>query len=736
DIDGDGISNESDRFDFDADNGRGTSLPHRLAWSGEVIGMLGGMTAYNAPGFTGLMANPDDQVSVLDQFNPDRLIPGGAAGIFTVEEVTAGDARFNTQENAFHFGVDVDGASDVFTARTRIMAPFANATPQDNQSMGMVIGRGDQDNYIKLVTHANGGAGGIKFAREIQGEFDGQQAGAAILGADFVDLYLVVNPATATVEASYVIVRDGIRDPRTVVGEAIQMPSDWLSDAINGLAVGIISTTGGAAVFPASWGFVEVYEGTGEAFPVPGEGQLDADPPVLVFPETLIDVTATRTVTLRNTGEAALEISDADMTGDDVFVAESALPRTLEPGATYDFTVSFTPDVASGFEAVLALSHDGPNSPLQIPVTGDGTSVLKPDPAQVDFGGVVVGSSTSQSISLANTSGAPVLLGNLGIGSRDANEFDLAAATDDCSGVTLGPGETCSFAVAFQPAATGMRSAQVEIPSNVGTVILLLEGRGRIALDLYIDATPNPAVAGNPLTYAMVVSNLASVRADNVTLTTTLPAGTALADTQGCEQDPAGHPACTIGSIDGNESAEVFIIVDVSTSATGSLRFGASANADHAAGTIVKEATTSISQMADLALVMTGGAVPVDDEAMALLYVIVVSNAGPSDAISALVMTELAPGLENVDWTCEADIGAACAGSGEGEIDDLADLPAGTSVTYQVEATAPRALIEEGVTSSAEVSPSGDLADPDLDNNRDSVTIVERLFHDRFEADD
>ncbi len=738
DIDGDGIANENDRFDFDADNGRGTPLPHRLSWGSDVIGKLGGMIAHNAPGFTGLMAHPVSHVSVFDQFNPDDLIPGGAAGIFTVEEVTPGNARLNTQENAFHFGVDVHGESPTFTAQTRIMAPFAGAAPQDNQSMGLFIGKGDQDNYVKLVTNANGGDGGIKFAGEIQGDFDGQQVNAAILGADSVDLFLVVDPAASSVEASYVITTDGVRGPRTLAGEPITMPSSWLSDTTNGPAIGIISTSSGADPFAASWGFVEVYEGTGEEFPVPDEGQLDADPPVLVFPDTQVGDTAVQTVTLSNSGEAALEIDGAALTGDDVFVHDLALPQTLEPGATQGFSVSFTPDAAADFEAILTLSHDGGNSPLQVSISGAGAAPaldLVPNPGQVDFGGLVAGSASEpESISLTNTGEGPVTIGNLGIGGGEAGDFSLDAATDSCSGIELTVGQDCSFAVQFQPTETGSRSAQVDVPSNAGDLVVALQGQGLDALDLQIEAAPNPAIAGNPLTYTLVVSNLAGVQADNVALTITLPPDTTLLATDGCGQDPSGHPTCTIGQVPANGSSEVLVSVELASNAVGSLQFEASASADNLLEPVTSEITTPVTIVSDLALAMTGDTVPVDAQTVALMYVIVVSNAGPSDAVSAMVMTQLAPGLDNVEWICDADATASCTGSGVDEIDDLADLPAGTSVTYTIEATVSLTLIEEGVTSSAEVALSGEATDPDLDNNSDSVTITNRLFHSRFEA--
>ena len=736
DIDGDGIANENDLFDFDADNGRGTPLPHRLAWSSDTIGTLGGMTTYNAPGFTGLMAHPVSPISVFDQFNPDNLIPGGAAGIFTVESVTPGDAQLNTQENAFHFGVDVHGGSPVFTAQSRIMAPFAGTVPQGNQSMGLVIGRGNQDNYIKLVTNANGGDGGIQFASEILGALESQQINADILGADYVDLYLVIDPTALSVEASYVIVNDGVRGPRTVAGQSMTMPSGWLSDVTNGLAIGIISTSSGADPFSASWGFIEAYEGIGEGFP-PAIGHLEADPPALAFPNTMVGNTAVQVVTLSNTGNAALEISDAPIIGDQVFLTDLTLPISLDPGATHDISISFTPDDAIVFEAVLSLTHDGGNSPLQISMSGEGFQpelVLEPEPGQLDFGGVVAGATSEpQGISLVNTGEAAVAIGNLGIGGAAAQDFSLEAATDDCSGATLAPSEDCSFAVQFQPTQAGERTGQVNIPSNAGELVVVLQGQGLVALDLEINAAPDPVIAGNPLTYTLVVTNLTSAQADNVALAIALPPEATGFTTVGCEQDPAGRPNCTLGPIPANGDREVVVTVDIASSAIGPLQLGASASADNLLEPVTGEKSTPVTIVADLALVMTGDVVPLDAQTMALMYVIVVSNAGPSDAVSAMVMTELAAGLDNIVWSCQADAMASCSGSGVGEIDDLADLSAGTSVTYLVDATVSRALIEEGVTSSCEVAPSGEATDPDPNNNSSSITISDRLFHDRFE---
>jgi hypothetical protein len=35
--------------------------------------------------------------------------------------------------------------------RTRIVGPFKGVTPQNYQSMGLFLGTGDQDNYVKIT---------------------------------------------------------------------------------------------------------------------------------------------------------------------------------------------------------------------------------------------------------------------------------------------------------------------------------------------------------------------------------------------------------------------------------------------------------------------------------------------------------------------------------------------------------------------------------------------------------
>jgi len=254
DDDNDGISDANDPFAVDATNGASTSLGVDLQWEndGSSPGFIANL------GFSGLMTNGTDNYQ--DQFDLDQMTIRGAAGVVTVDNVTSGDpiAGRNDQDYAFQFGVNVNSASPVFRAHTRILAPFSGFTPAKWQSMGLYIGTGDQDNYLKLAINSVGANGGIQFAREINGGRDLQQDAAIdFFNADYVDLFIEVDPGSAIATALYQVTFNGVAGAITPLGNALPFPGTWLSNQTK-LAVGIISTSIAAQPFPATWDFISV----------------------------------------------------------------------------------------------------------------------------------------------------------------------------------------------------------------------------------------------------------------------------------------------------------------------------------------------------------------------------------------------------------------------------------------------------------------------------------------------
>ena len=250
DDDNDGIDDVDDAFAIDAGNGANTFLPLSYSWFGGDPG-----TGFFGLGFTGLMTN--GETDYLLQYNPENMTAGGAAGKLTVDDVPGGTAggSTNSQLYGFQFGVNVSGETEPFFVRTSIQNPFFGVAPQDFQSMGLFIGTGDQDNYLKIVTEANNGNGGIEVGLETGGSYSSSSYGASVLGAGSVELYLKVDPDAATVQPGYVI-NSGAR---VELGQPVSIPAGWLSGS---LAVGILSTSSGAPSFPATWEYMEVVPAT------------------------------------------------------------------------------------------------------------------------------------------------------------------------------------------------------------------------------------------------------------------------------------------------------------------------------------------------------------------------------------------------------------------------------------------------------------------------------------------
>ena len=296
DDDNDGIFDTSDRFAVDYHNGLTTAVGVSYNWENE--GENAGGLIHS--GFTGLMTNGIDNYESL--FDTTQLTAGGAAGVLTLDSIGEGDATgsLNTQQQAFQFGVNLSGVTTPVTAHTRILAPFASETPQGEQSMGLFIGTGDQDNYYKVVI----GATGIQTLLEINGTvIAGPTDLVSLPGPASIDLYLTINTLQFTVQASYEI--DG--GARINLGTAVAIPPSWIASTSQGMAAGIISTSHGSApAIPATWDLIEVIAETAS----------NSVPVLAPIPPQNLIAGQTSTVS----------ISATDPNGDDITLAIAGLP--------------------------------------------------------------------------------------------------------------------------------------------------------------------------------------------------------------------------------------------------------------------------------------------------------------------------------------------------------------------------------------------------------------------------
>lgn len=245
--DNDSLNDLEDAFAINPTNGADTPVDTLYQWENEGAD-AGGILGL---GFTGLMINGVANYDSL--YDPLAVTAGGAAGVFTIDSAGAGSARgsANAQQQAFQFGVNVGGQTQLYSAVTSVVAPFNGLTPQAGQEMGFYLGTGDQDNYLQIVVSGNGG-GSIETLLEIGGVANVLASVPLPLpGAAEVALKLRVNPATNSVQPQYSLDGENFIN----VGAATTIPAAWIATT---MAVGLISVNPAGMAMPVTWDYLGV----------------------------------------------------------------------------------------------------------------------------------------------------------------------------------------------------------------------------------------------------------------------------------------------------------------------------------------------------------------------------------------------------------------------------------------------------------------------------------------------
>jgi len=251
DDDNDGINDEIDPFQL--------GTPFNIPVTNELFNNQSSLKGYKGLGLTGLMNNGAANPNYLEWLDdPDASetdsddILGGAIGAVTIYQ-TSGDAINNDQEKAFQYGINVNANSGKIIVSSRMLIPFKNF--ETDESQGIYIGTGFQDNYVKLILTAGG--------LEVRGEnndvaLTGLPTAAIGIPSSNLDLFFKVDPAAGTAQAAYstdegTTITD-IGSPFALTGALLTA----LQDSNTPMAVGIIGTSGSNPEFAASWDFLNV----------------------------------------------------------------------------------------------------------------------------------------------------------------------------------------------------------------------------------------------------------------------------------------------------------------------------------------------------------------------------------------------------------------------------------------------------------------------------------------------
>jgi hypothetical protein len=158
-----------------------------------------------------------------------------------------------------------------------------------------------------------------------------------------------------------------------------------------------------------------------------------------------------------------------------------SLPTTIAAGHSLRYTVTFRPRQRGADAAILSFTSSAANERLSMRIYGSGvsksepppTSALRATPASLTFGSVQVGESAK----------LPIALTNMGASSVTISESQLRGAGFSVAGLSsplsLGAGESITFAIEFAPEAGGPVTGQLTFAApELAALAIALRGTG------------------------------------------------------------------------------------------------------------------------------------------------------------------------------------------------------------------------------------------------------------------
>ncbi|MBA1145864.1 choice-of-anchor D domain-containing protein [Ectothiorhodospiraceae bacterium WFHF3C12] len=235
----------------------------------------------------------------------------------------------------------------------------------------------------------------------------------------------------------------------------------------------------------------------------PQDPDIAVDPASISFPDvTTGDTSSTRTVTVSNEGDGALTVSGASLAGSNpgAFSIVNNGCGEVAVGNSCAIDLTFSPPMAQDYSAELQIASNDPDEATKtVSLTGTGTieqfAEITVTPESVDFGGVQMGNSAEQTVTVTNE-------GNIGLG---INGVSLSGATDaftqtsDC-GSSVAAGASCTVTVTYMPTAQGDQNATLSIAStdeDEPTVDVALSGSGEMAPTGELHVSPDTVEFGS-----------------------------------------------------------------------------------------------------------------------------------------------------------------------------------------------------------------------------------------------
>ena len=223
---------------------------------------------------------------------------------------------------------------------------------------------------------------------------------------------------------------------------------------------------------------------------------IEISPSTVSFGNVAMGQSATKTVTLTNTGTEALSVSGIAVAGTGFTASGPHLPISLASGQSTSISAVFKPTAGNADKGTITITSNAAGSPSLVTLSGTGTTgttaaaALTVTPTTIAFGSVAVGSEQTQTVHVENTGNETATISKLTISGTGVSLSGMTAPT------TLAAGQTVNLTVAYKPVAAGTLTASLAIASNATNPNVVV-GINATATSSTLAATPSSVSFGN-----------------------------------------------------------------------------------------------------------------------------------------------------------------------------------------------------------------------------------------------
>jgi hypothetical protein len=184
--------------------------------------------------------------------------------------------------------------------------------------------------------------------------------------------------------------------------------------------------------------------------PVAGTPQLSVNPNSIVV-NASVGVMGSQAVSASNTGTAALNVSQIQVSGAGFAVTGLTAPLSLAPGASQNFTVTFDATASGSVDGTLSLMTNASASPILIPLHGSASALVSSIAISPAAPQAIVGSTLPFSASIHGTT------------TNTAVTWQASRGTITAAGVYTAPATTGTDTVTATSVADGTKSASATV---------------------------------------------------------------------------------------------------------------------------------------------------------------------------------------------------------------------------------------------------------------------------------